>query len=202
MRVLNEFIGKQGYSVVAIVDQALRSGPLDNIPLLNGLDALDAWLLQRDGSTKLFGAVAIGGGNGRDRQKLSQLFQERGITVVSLIHPTAFIASNAIIAAGSQILARAIVGSCVQIGPATVINTGASIDHDCVIGAGSHIGPGAVLAGQIHVGENVFVGIGAIILPRLLLGDGAVIGAGSVVTRSVLKNTVVFGNPARTKSII
>ncbi len=46
------------------------------------------------------------------------------------------------------------------------------------------------------VGNNVRIGSNATILP-VKIGDGAVIGAGAVVTKDVLPNQIVKGNPAK-----
>lgn len=37
------------------------------------------------------------------------------------------------------------------------------------------------------------------VLPGVTIGDNAVVGAGSVVTKDVLPNTIVAGNPAKIK---
>jgi sugar O-acyltransferase (sialic acid O-acetyltransferase NeuD family) len=197
MRVLNEFVASQGYSIIAIIDRSLTETPLPCSILLRDQADLETWLNRREETSAIYGAVAVGGGNGKDRQTLARTLEERGVTIVSLIHPTAFVAVNSTVARGAQILAHAIVASGASIGSSTIINTGASIDHDCIIGNGSHIGPGAVLAGEVQIGENVFIGAGAVVLPRLAIGDCAVIGAGAVVTRSVDQGAVMIGNPAR-----
>jgi acetyltransferase-like isoleucine patch superfamily enzyme len=51
---------------------------------------------------------------------------------------------------------------------------------------------------RTKVGDNVRIGSNSTILP-VNIGDNAIIGAGSVVTKDVLANTTVFGNPARSK---
>lgn len=51
--------------------------------------------------------------------------------------------------------------------------------------------------GKIEVGRDVFIGLNVIINKPIKIGDGAVIGSGSVVTKNVLPNTVVAGNPIR-----
>ena len=51
-------------------------------------------------------------------------------------------------------------------------------------------------AKPVSIGNNVWIGGGAIIYPGVTVGDGAVIAAGAVVTKSVLPNVVVGGNPA------
>ena len=49
----------------------------------------------------------------------------------------------------------------------------------------------------IEIGDDAWLGGGAIVLPGVTIGEGAVVGAGSVVTRDVVAETVVAGNPAR-----
>ncbi|WP_144393367.1 sugar O-acetyltransferase [Pleionea sediminis] len=50
---------------------------------------------------------------------------------------------------------------------------------------------------NVIIGSNVWIGAGAIILPGVRIEDNAIVGAGSVITRDVLSNTTVAGNPAR-----
>lgn len=49
----------------------------------------------------------------------------------------------------------------------------------------------------ITIGESCWIGAGVTLLPGIIIGDGAVIGAGSIVTKSVGKNQLCYGNPAR-----
>ena len=49
----------------------------------------------------------------------------------------------------------------------------------------------------IEVMDNVFIGCNSTILGGVRLGPNALIAAGSVVTKDVLPNTVVAGNPAK-----
>jgi maltose O-acetyltransferase len=56
---------------------------------------------------------------------------------------------------------------------------------------------GLEVAKPIMIEDNVWLGGGAIILPGVRIGRNAVVGAGAVVSRDVLVNTVVAGNPAR-----
>ena len=50
---------------------------------------------------------------------------------------------------------------------------------------------------RVKLGNNVWIGSNVTILPGVTIGDGAIVGAGSVVTKDVLKNTIVAGNPAK-----
>ncbi len=49
----------------------------------------------------------------------------------------------------------------------------------------------------VKICENAKIGAGAVILPGVRIGKNALVGAGSVVTRDVLDNQVVVGNPAK-----
>lgn len=54
-----------------------------------------------------------------------------------------------------------------------------------------------VSKGPIYIEKNVWVGEGVVILSGVTIGENSIIGANSVVARSVPKNSVVAGNPAR-----
>ena len=48
----------------------------------------------------------------------------------------------------------------------------------------------------VRIADNVWIGMNAVILKGITIGENSVVAAGSVVTKSVLPNTVVAGNPA------
>ncbi len=51
--------------------------------------------------------------------------------------------------------------------------------------------------GRIRIGDNVFIGNHSILMPGINIGNNCIIGAGTVVSKDVLDNTVVAGNPMR-----
>ena len=50
---------------------------------------------------------------------------------------------------------------------------------------------------KIIIEKNVFIGARAFVMPGITIGENAIVGAGSLVNRSVEKNTIVGGNPAK-----
>ncbi len=50
---------------------------------------------------------------------------------------------------------------------------------------------------QVIIKAGSDIGIGSIIMPGVEIGEGAIVGAGSIVTKSVMSNSVVAGNPAK-----
>jgi acetyltransferase-like isoleucine patch superfamily enzyme len=50
---------------------------------------------------------------------------------------------------------------------------------------------------ETYIEKNASIGSSVTILCGITVGEGAIIGAGSVVTKNVLPNTIVAGNPAK-----
>ena len=195
-KVLYEAIYDADTCLVALIDNREVSSPVAGVPVLRGMNGLNEWLREKDISN-LYYLIAVGGGKGRDRLELMKSLDDKGLKPLTIVHPTAFVAKDAIIGAGCQILAQSAVCTQSRLGRSVIINTSASVDHDTIIGDGSHIAPGARIAGEVVVERGVFIGVGAVILPRIKIGEYATVGAGAVVLRDVPANMTVVGNPAK-----
>lgn len=141
--------------------------------------------------------VVVAIGDAELRAAATARVSELGFRLATAVHPSAAIARDVEIGAGTMILAQAAVNPDARLGRGVIINTGATVDHDCVVGDFAHVAPGVRLAGNVTVGERALVGIGATILPGIEVGAGATVGAGSVVLANVAAGATVAGVPAR-----
>lgn len=195
-RVLRECVSHYGFKLVALFDNnADAVSPFINVPIYYGMTGFTDWL-SRNEKQDIFFLISIGGDRGKTRYLIHNKLKQH-LRPISVIHPTAFVAANAKISEGCQILANSSVCVNARLGETTIVNTGATVDHECIIGKGVHLAPGVHLAGCIEIGNFTMVGTGAVVLPHIKIGENVMIGAGSVVTRDIPDNVVAFGNPAR-----
>lgn len=195
--VLEELISHSDVRLLAVFDNnADLQSPLPDVPLYIGEAGFKEWRSANVGRPVQF-AVAIGGEHGVARMDRHLYLLRHGLTPRRLIHHSSFVAANAHLGEGCQVLANATVCARAILGTQVIVNSGANIDHECRLGDGVHIGPGATLAGAVLVDDYAFVGAGATVLPRVTIGAHSIVGAGSVVTSDVPNNTVVVGVPAK-----
>lgn len=201
-------IGAGGHAKV-VIDALLKSkariiGAADVNPARLGADILgvpvvggDEAIFKRDPKMLLLANGLGAASNTSARAAIFTRFQNKGYQFVTVIHPSALIASDVVIGEGSQIMAGAVVQPSVKIGANCIINTRASIDHDCLVGDHAHIAPGATISGGVTLGDGCHVGSGAVIIQGLSIGASSVIGAGAAVIRDVAEGTTVVGVPAK-----
>jgi sugar O-acyltransferase (sialic acid O-acetyltransferase NeuD family) len=196
--VLEELLSSQNSKIVALFEnnKAVTS-PFSHIPLFYGKEGFEGWLLKEGKKEKPHFLVAIGGSHGDSRAHIFKYLESIGLTSQTVIHPTAFVAYNAQMGRGCQILAQSSVCAKAILGDSVIINTGASIDHETVIGDFVHIAPRATICGAVNIGKHTFIGANSTVLPRITIGENSIIGAGSVVTKNIPNYVVAYGNPAK-----
>ena len=131
--------------------------------------------------------------------------------VVPVVHPTAFVHSQA------AVTGNVVIGRDVYIGPgaalrgdwgAIEIGDGCNVQENCIIHMfpgvtlvleeSAHIGHGAIIHGA-RIGRNALVGMNAVVMDRAVVGAGAIVGALSLVPEGmqIADRKVAVGNPAR-----
>jgi sugar O-acyltransferase (sialic acid O-acetyltransferase NeuD family) len=141
----------------------------------------------------LVGECVVAIGANRVRLKL----EAAGLSLATVIHPSAVLAPEVQLGAGSMVLARAVINIDARIGAACIINTAAVIEHDCVLADAVHVSPQAALAGTVHVGEASWLGIGSVVRQGVVIGADVVVGAGAAVVKNIPDAFTVVGVPAR-----
>lgn len=139
--------------------------------------------------------VIIGIGNAAVRKQIQESIPDE--KVVTLIHPEAVVAEDAVIGKGTVVMAGAVINPGVRIGKGCIINTCSSVDHDCVVGDYVHIAVGSHLCGNVTVGDGTWIGAGAIVSNNISICPDCMIGAGAVVVSDIQQSGTYVGVPAR-----
>ena len=136
-------------------------------------------------------------GDNKIREQQAREAENVGWTPVTLVHPSAVIARETVIAPGCYIGAGAIVSPFARLGAHVVINHHVSVGHESVMEDFSQACPGVRISGKCIVGKSALLGSNATLLPGCKVGNAGVVGAGSVVLRSVPASKTVVGVPAK-----
>jgi sugar O-acyltransferase (sialic acid O-acetyltransferase NeuD family) len=193
-RVVLELLRSLGIEPAGFVEPAARPDDegrvVDGLAVIGDLRSVLDW---RDDASRF--VVALG--DNRARRDAFERCLALGLEPAHAVHPRATVLGGATVAAGAMVCAGAVVGVGASVGPNTILNTGATVDHDDRIGAHAHIAPGAHLAGRVTVGEGAFIGIGSAVREGCLVGPWAEVAGGAMVVADVPDGGRVGGVPAR-----
>lgn len=151
----------------------------------------------KDFKVEKLGFFLIAIGNPIVRQEVVMHLKDKKCIFASFVHPNSIYSNDLEIGEGSIILANTFISCDVKIGDYSIVNVNTSIGHDCRIGNFVTISPGCSISGSTHIENNVFIASSSVTIPGTKIERNASIGANSLVIKRVLKNTSVFGNPAK-----
>lgn len=196
-------IGASGHGKV-IADIAFKMNRWHNIAFLDddenikvsmGIEVIgksaDAFKYMKDFD------IFVGIGNNSIRERLQEKLEFEGASIPVLIHPDAVIGGHVELGAGTVVMARAVINCSTRIGKGSIINTGATIDHDNLIEDYVHISPGVHTAGTVKIGKGTWLGIGSVVSNNVNIISGCKIGAGAVVVKDINEVGTYVGVPAR-----
>ncbi len=186
-RVVADIIRLNGDMVCGFLDDK-KTGGLPGINVLGEFDLISS-LVDDD----YYFIVAVG--NNQVRSKIMESYPKA--QWYTAIHPSAVLADDVEIGAGSAIMANAVVNCNSKIGRGVIINTAATVDHDNVIGDFVHISPGVHLGGTVCVGNRSWIGMGANVINNINICSDCIIGAGAVVIKNIIKTGTYIGVPAK-----
>jgi sugar O-acyltransferase (sialic acid O-acetyltransferase NeuD family) len=153
------------------------------------------WLRQEASSSRV--AVAIGTGESRSRQLVTERCSHWGIELLTVVHPAATVSRAARLGPGTVVMAGAIINPEASVGAGVIVNTGAIVEHDVEIGDYAHVAPNAAMGGASRLGAFSHLGLGAVVLQRVSIGSHVIVGAGAVVVENLPDQVVAIGVPAR-----
>jgi sugar O-acyltransferase (sialic acid O-acetyltransferase NeuD family) len=124
-------------------------------------------------------------GNNQARLKCAEMLINKGFKLARAIHPSAVIARDVVIGAGTVVAASAVINPGVKIGQNVIVNTSASIDHECQIADSAHVGTGVRLGAGVQIGVGASIAIGSIVAHRVRIGDFACVETGTIVLKDI-----------------
>lgn len=179
-KVVADIAVLNGYKDIVFLDDDLSKTYCGGFPIIGTTDKI------------VEGDIFVAIGNSTIREKLSM--NKKSIT---LIHPSAVIASDVVIGEGTVVMAGVVINAGVKIGRGCIINTSSSVDHDCTVGDYCHISVGAHLCGTVKVRDCAWIGAGVIISNNVNVCGECMIGAGAVVIKDIDEAGTYVGVPAR-----
>ena len=128
------------------------------------------------------------------------MFEELGLTddrLATFVHPTAYLAPNVVLGAGSVIMPQVCISSGTVLGKNCLVMVAATIGHNNDIGDFTHIAAQACVGSYLKVGKGVHFGLNCTVRENLTIGNYSTIGMGAVLTKNVDDNDIWVGNPAK-----
>ncbi len=186
-KVIADIALKNGYTDIFFVDDNKKTDSCRSFSVIGNIRDVEKL---NDSKTDF----VIGIGNNDIRKKIAQTYN---VNYVTLIHPSAHIASGVTIGEGTVVMAAAVVNPDTVIKKHCILNTSCVVEHDNVIESYVHISPNAALGGTVHIGEGTHIGISATVINNIDVCSGCKIGAGAVVIRNIEHSGTYVGIPAK-----
>lgn len=120
-----------------------------------------------------------------------------GGTMLTVIHPTCYVASSAIIGRGALLCPFVFVGPFAELAPHVTMNVHSGCGHNAKLGSFSILSPYASVSGASELGEQAFMGTHSYVAPEKKVGARCKIAAGAFAVEDIPANSLATGNPAR-----
>ena len=162
-------LGAGGYGRT-IADIARQLGCYQKIAFLDDgkagtpgvLGTCEDFLQFADETTEMYPAF----GNNTVRMGWLERFEDHGIRVPVMVHPSAYVSPLATLYAGVTVLPKAVVNTGTVVKNGCIVNIGVLIDHDCVLEEGCHLAPGVVIKAENRIPAGMKIEAGTVVENR------------------------------------
>lgn len=181
------------WQVAGFLNDMEKGKLINDYPVLGGTDEVDKYLAE---DYYFVYAIHMIGRNVKSEEVFFKMnIPDRKLATV--IHKTAFVASNAIIEPGVFIMSNTYIGPAAHIGRCTLVMANALIGHNTKVGPLCHFSVGSITSSYITIGKVSDVTLGAKVLEKRKIGNYAVAGANSLITNDIPDYEIHVGSPAK-----
>jgi len=168
----------------------LTGGTFSGLPILGTPEAFDQQSVEKP-------FFAIGVGNNSTRKRIAERLEALGWLPETLIDPSAVVAEDVHIGAGTYVGVASNISPTAVIGRHVIVHNQSSVGHDTDMGDYSQVSPGGRVLGHVKVGECGYLGSNSVVCPMKKIGAYAVLGACSFAIADIPDRAVAIGVPAR-----
>lgn len=115
----------------------------------------------------------------------------------TIIHPSAFVAKNAVVRPGVFVMANSYVGPKSRIETCCYLAANSAVGHHTFLGKGTHVCLNATIGSYSEIGDFCDICIGSSVLERCKIPSKTTIGANSLVNRQIDRSGIYFGTPVK-----
>ncbi|WP_282042961.1 NeuD/PglB/VioB family sugar acetyltransferase [Winogradskyella flava] len=165
---------------------------IDGYKVIGDLEQLSHFIQKLD-----IEGIVVAIGDNYSRQSAYMKIRERhpDLEFVSIIHPSAILATGASIGEGTVIMANVVINANAKVGKLCILNTSSILGHDSFINDFSSLASSASVAGNVQVGFCSAICLDASVIQNVIIGNNTVIGAKSLVLKSIGDLKKAYGNP-------
>lgn len=170
-----------------------HDGTICGYPVLGKIDSAKDWA--EKGYMLSYAIHPIGHGSLR-----VELFDKLGIpdsSLATIVHPSAFVASSAVLEPGVFVMANCYIGPQTKLSKSAFVMANSVVGHNDSIGPFCHLSAGSVVSSYVSIGKASDICLAASVLEKVSIGDYCVIGAKSLLTKSTGDSEMYIGVPAK-----
>ncbi|MBI3132459.1 MAG: hypothetical protein HYZ13_14175 [Acidobacteria bacterium] len=139
----------------------------------------------------------VANGEPRIKAALVRKIEAAGGEIISMIHPTAYVAPNAKVGHGAILCPFAFVAPFAELEPHVTMNVHAGTGHNSKLATFVVLSPYASVSGAAELGTEVFMGTHSYVAPVVKIGARTKISTGAFAVVDIPANALAIGNPAR-----